>query len=61
MNGSVQQDKATLRDTGTERAKEKPHLKEKVLVSGENPSENEREDKVEGRARQSERETERVE
>lgn len=53
--------KATLRDRGTERAKEKPHLEEKGLVSGEHPSENEREDKVVRRARQSGRETEKVE
>lgn len=61
MNGSVHQDKSHVENRGTERAKEKPHLEEKVLVSGENPTENKREDKAEGRARQSERETERVE
>lgn len=50
--------KAMWRDRGTERS---PNLEEKGFLGGENPSENEREDKVKGRGRQSERETERVE
>lgn len=46
-----------LRDRGTERTKEKPHLEENGLVLGGNPKE-----KIKQRGeRQSERETERVE